>query len=367
MKIFSWKQDVTPHPATAQQVDSDACFSDPRFSAARQEVRKAGNDRSGGRLLSDNFRRVGAILAGMKGGSWDTKVRLAAFRWLDEAQDAQDSSLPRKMLQQGFELDGQPIALVSPQGIFTPRGCDYPLSITTVINGPYHDRFEDAHRLFYSYRGQDPNHRDNVGLRNAMRDNVPLVYFFAVAKGFYQAVKPVYVTGDNRQSLTFTVMADVSGDFASSLSAGNLEEDPPQTELRRRYITAAVQQRLHQAAFRERVLKAYRVHCAMCRLKHRDLLDAAHITADADPDGLPKVSNGLSLCKIHHAAYDRGILAVRPDYVIEVRRDILSEVDGPMLKYGLQALHGSNLLLPRRPEDRPSAEALERRYQAFPH
>ena len=142
-------------------------------------------------------------------------------------------------------------------------------------------------------------------------------------------------------------------------------EEPPQTELRRRYITAAVQHRLHQAAFRERVLNAYRVHCAMCHLKHRELLDAAHIIADADPDGLPQISNGLSLCKIHHAAYDKGILAVRPDYIIEVRQDVLSEVDGPMLKYGLQALHRSKLLLPRRLEDHPSPEALERRYQQF--
>ncbi len=50
----------------------------------------------------------------------------------------------------------------------------------------------------------------------------------------------------------------------------------------------------------------------MCRLKHVDLLDAAHILSDSD-GGQPVVTNGLSLCKIHHAAYDRGIVGVRPD------------------------------------------------------
>lgn len=315
----------------------------------------AGNNRT--------FESARAILARMSQASWDTKVRLAAFRWLEEAQDAYDNPLPRSLLQQGFDLDNQRIPLVAPNGIFTPRGCDYPLSITTIANGPYHDRFEDAHRLSYSYRGHDPNHRDNVGLRNAMRDSIPLVYLFAVSRGLYQAVKPVYVTGDDPQHLTFTVMADVSGDFTATLPL----EDPPQTELRRRYITASVQQRLHQSAFRERVLDAYRVHCAMCHLKHRELLDAAHIIPDADPEGLPKVSNGLSLCKIHHAAFDKGILAVRPDYIIEVRQDVLTEVDGPMLKYGLQALHRHELLLPRKTEDRPSVAALERRYATFPH
>ena len=78
-----------------------------------------------------------------------------------------------------------------------------------------------------------------------------------------------------------------------------------------------------------------------------------------------EISNGPSLGKIHHTAFDRGILGVRPDYMIEVREDVLKEVDGPMLKYGLQALHNSELLLPSRVEDRPSKDALERRYQGY--
>ncbi len=67
----------------------------------------------------------------------------------------------------------------------------------------------------------------------------------------------------------------------------------------------------------------------------------------------------------YHAAFDRGIIGVRPDYVIEVPKDVLKEVDGPMLKYGLQALHNSELFLPSRMEDQPSKAALERRYQDF--
>jgi putative restriction endonuclease len=278
---------------------------------------------------------------------------------------AHEDILPRALLQEGFELDGQRISLVAPNGIFTPKGCAYPLSITTVLNGPYPDRFEDAHRLSYRYRGTDPEHRDNVGLRNAMRDNIPLIYFFPVVKGRYQAIKPVYITAANPATLTFTVMADVSGTFQERFATAQVAADPIRTELRRQYATATVQVRLHQASFRERVLDAYRTHCAMCRLKHRELLDAAHITPDANPLGEPEVSNGLSLCKIHHSAFDCGILGIRPDYVIEVREDVLKEVDGPMLKYGLQALHKSELLLPSRIEDRPSKEALGRRYQSF--
>jgi putative restriction endonuclease len=124
--------------------------------------------------------------------------------------------------------------------------------------------------------------------------------------------------------------------------------------------------RLHQTAFRERVIHAYRCHCTMCKLKHRELLDAAHITPDREESGEPVVSNGLSLCKIHHAAYDKNILGVSPDYVIHVREDILEEIDGPMLRYGLQGMHGQKLHeIPSRKELRPDRERLEKRYKIF--
>lgn len=41
------------------------------------------------------------------------------------------------------------------------------------------------------------------------------------------------------------------------------------------------------------------------------------------------------------------------------------EVDGPMLRYGLQALHGNKIHAPRSPELRPRREFLEERYERF--
>ena len=56
--------------------------------------------------------------------------------------------------------------------------------------------------------------------------------------------------------------------------------------------------------------------------------------------------NGLSLCKIHHAAFDKNILGINEDYRIEDRQDIREEIDGPMLKYGLQGVHHQKVYLP---------------------
>jgi len=103
----------------------------------------------------------------------------------------------------------------------------------------------------------------------------------------------------------------------------------------------------------------------MCKLHHEELLDAAHIIPDSEEDGLPIVENGLSLCKIHHAAYDKNIIGIDPDYNIKVREDILSEVDGPMLKYGLQSLDGRKIILPNREIDFPNRDRLDRRYREF--
>jgi len=88
--------------------------------------------------------------------------------------------------------------------------------------------------------------------------------------------------------------------------------------------------------------------------------------ADSAEDGQPVVSNGLSLCKIHHAAYDAHILGIRPDLVVQIRTDILAEVDGPMLRYGLQGRHDQPLMsLPRARAERPDKDRLAVAYAAF--
>jgi putative restriction endonuclease len=73
----------------------------------------------------------------------------------------------------------------------------------------------------------------------------------------------------------------------------------------------------------------------------------------------------LSLCKIHHAAFDRLLIGVRPDYVIEVHPRILNEKDGPMLLHGLQGLHHTSIILPNAREDQPDPMRLTERYDMF--
>jgi putative restriction endonuclease len=122
---------------------------------------------------------------------------------------------------------------------------------------------------------------------------------------------------------------------------------------------------MHQPLFRSRVLRAYESQCAICSLKHPELLDAAHIISDTSPTGLATVENGLALCKIHHASYDRDLMGISPDYTVHINKALLEEVDGPMLKHGLQEMHGRAILLPRRIAERPERDRLALRFEKF--
>ena len=304
----------------------------------------------------------------MSGLDHDLKVRLAAFEWLQSQTDIHGEVLPRSVLSAGFDFAGEQVRLVGPQGIFKPRQLStVPLSITTSPKGPYDDSFGADGLLRYAYRGENPQHHENVGLRTAMTDRVPLIYFHGLVPGRYLAAWPVYVVGDDPGKLAFIVAMDdarhVSSGFDSELDGRTAADSG--ADARRAYITSTFQRRLHQQEFRKRVLRAYREQCALCRLRHAELLDAAHIIADSEPGGDPVVPNGMALCKLHHAAYDRQFLTVRPDYIIEVRRDVLEEEDGPMLLHGLKGLHEQRIILPRSRELYPDPERLDRRFRRF--
>ena len=293
----------------------------------------------------------------------DSLIRAAAFEWLQSQVAFHGDVLPWALLLRGFDFDGRRVPLLSQQGIFKPAVLDTPLSIRTSPDGPYHDAFRRDGLLEYSYRGTELGHRDNRGLRTVMAERLPLVYFHRMIPGRYLVTWPVFIVADDPTRLVFSVAVDDATRLSWSATAEwSVGENP---DPRREYITTLTRRRIHQRAFRERVLDAYRHQCALCHLKHDELLEAAHIIPDADPEGEPVVSNGLALCRLHHGAFDRFFIGVRPDYVIEVRRDLLDEEDGPTLKHAIQGLHGQAITVPRRATLKPAVELLATRYDQF--
>jgi len=207
-------------------------------------------------------------------------------------------------------------------------------------------------------------HRDNVGLREAMATATPLIYFYGLVPGSYEAAYPAFIVGEEPSESCFVVAVNDARQLMRHISAPHVAESLDASI--RAYATTVVQRRLHQDGFRARVLQAYDSMCAVCRLRHRNLLDAAHILPDSHPLGDPWVSNGLALCKLHHAAFDQNILGIRPNLIVEIREDVLREKDGPMLMHGLQEMHGKPLgKVPMRAAKRPKEEFLAERYAIF--
>lgn len=252
--------------------------------------------------------------------------------------------------------DGKEIALVDrTRGIRNPTSMEATITVMSSADGPYADRDVAGGLFHYAYRKGSTN-GDNAKLRRAYELGLPIVLLRKTRESEFVPFAPVCVVEDLVEQREFLLALDESVRF---LGQGN--PDAPE----RRYAERVVKQRLHQAEFRGRVIAAYQTRCAICRLRHGELLDAAHITPDREDAGLPAVSNGLALCKIHHAAFDMNMLGISPDYVVKVDKKLLDEVDGPMLRHGLQEMHGTALTVPTRRGDRPDKTRLEQRFAAF--
>lgn len=303
----------------------------------------------------------------MAGGDSDVQIRFAALAAIEEIRQRHGSVVPASLIRRGFTFGGHTIHFANfVQGIFRPKemsgAC---LSITTVVPkagriARYDDEIGgDADYFRYAYRDDGPESRDNRSLRDAWHTQAPVIYFKGYEPGLYSILAPCFITDDDPQAGVVRVelgMADVDFD---RLSLGLPDE------VERRYAIRQAKQRLHQGQFRTIVLRAYQERCTVCRLKEASLLNASHILPDRDRRGEASVRNGLSLCVIHHEAYDRDLMAVTPDYRVRLTRRLLDDEDGPMLEQGLKAFHEGRIHLPRRSRDHPSREFLEERLARF--
>lgn len=295
----------------------------------------------------------------------DDELRAAAFAFLTELV-ARTGGLVRRQDLRAFSFKGQSLSLEqNMRGIRFLRG-QPALSILTTFrerpeDRPYDDNIGMDGYPRYKWQGTNANAADNVSLRRAMELRKPLVWFFGVAPSAYQPIFPVWIVDQEAGQHQFVIALD-DGMLNSWIPEALASQ--PDLVLRREYAEAVVRRRLHQPEFRRRVLDAYRRQCAMCRLRHPELLDAAHIKEDAQ-GGEPIVTNGISMCAIHHRAFDAHVVGVRPDYVVEVRSDVLRELDGPTLQHALQEMHGISLWVPPRVSAQPSKDLLEERYERF--
>ncbi|UTI65194.1 hypothetical protein NBH00_03050 [Paraconexibacter antarcticus] len=305
----------------------------------------------------------------------DRLLRLAAFDRARELSRRYNDLVPLDALKEGFTFQGRRVSFGSfYSGIFRPKELDGPAALSLVTApavarkpAPYEDTYDEANGQF-TYRFRDPGSQttratlqaeaDNRKLIEAHRLGVPVIYFRGIAPGQYTPVVPAFVT--RIDTMTRTAALEVGLPLADTTAVGLVSNEDT-----RRYATREAAYRLHQHRFRRAVLHAYRTRCTICSLKEASLLQAAHIIEDRDPLGGAVVINGLALCAIHHLAYDRNLLGIDPDGVVHIHERLLHEIDGPMLKNGLQRFHGAHILAPSHVGDRPDPDRLALRFEAF--
>ena len=292
----------------------------------------------------------------------DLALRQAAVYRARELAQTYDDLVPLGRLREGFGFEGERVSFGSFQkGIHRSRRQrgTAALTVTTSFKDPYADAFDETGGLFmYAYRSGPVDQADNRALRAAFELQTPLIYFRALAPGQYLVVAPMFVTADDASARAVVLEPGLP---VQDMQAGGLVSGPDV----RAYATREARHRLHQQRFKLDVMRAYRHRCAICTLRERELVQAAHIVPDIEPAGIAAVVNGLALCAIHHLAFDRNLLGIDPDGVVHIAARLLREIDGPMLRTGLQGFHGAHIALPRRPEERPDTLRLQTRFDLF--
>jgi putative restriction endonuclease len=296
--------------------------------------------------------------------------REAVFAWV-RARQLHTPFFTRDDLSQ-FEYQGKTHRLIGPfTGIWKIKALsDSAIAFSTkyVPDGrkrPYEDGEGPDGLQRYKWRGTDPNQSDNRALRRAMERHLPMLWLVGIGyvpgteTQLFDARFPVFLIGEEQSEHQFAVALEEDQKILPSTEPVAVQE------IVKRYNERIVKARYHQPLFRARVIHAYEERCAVCRLPFTELLEAAHIRPDSQ-GGSAKISNGMSLCKIHHGAYDADIIGISPDYKIHVKESVLATFDGPTLQYSIKEMDGEDLRqIPTETSSKPDRELLAERYEKF--
>ncbi|MGD9856499.1 MAG: HNH endonuclease [Planctomycetaceae bacterium] len=155
-------------------------------------------------------------------------------------------------------------------------------------------------------------------------------------------------------------MGENATEFGSLLNSSAEEEQAflddvadDESAFVRRYDLVQNLRAFRDAQFRPSVLQAFSHRCAVCDCDLK-LVDAAHIIPVSHPRSTDDVTNGLALCRLHHAAFDNALLGVQSNYRIVINPDAVYRLHS--LKFD-RALEDFTSRLPERIRVPASIEA----------
>lgn len=171
-----------------------------------------------------------------------------------------------------------------------------------------------------------------------------------------------------RQTLIYVYLLDFKGGIEDLIAEGKQITEYEQaliSEVEHPFLsqkpTAPIPEEspIRSAGFRQAIMGLYNYTCAVCRLRivtmdGESATDAAHII----PFRISKnddVRNGISLCKLHHWSFDKGLLSVSQTYQVLVS-PLIS--DRRPTEWMLTELQDKSIMLPERDQLYPAPDAL---------
>ena len=278
----------------------------------------------------------------------------------------------RKLLWDGLKIGNDNSVLynelksskivVTQRELFASRikGLDEYVAQTLLSTNVIYDSTAEGDYVLYDFpdtNNKEMDSKEANGIRASKNYNMPLfVVFENIADQGKRYIMTGIVTGINEASKTFLVK--LSNHFPDSIPQTKI--NPTRKKLERFYLyekkgnvpTTKAKTRPNQGKFHFDVISLYGLECAVCGIKHKPLIEAAHILPKAN-HGSDHPENGIPLCANHHKLFD--------DYwfTIDTDKNIIP-ADGLTLD-DLQISYDNIKKL----RHAPHVEALEKRYQLF--
>lgn len=158
---------------------------------------------------------------------------------------------------------------------------------------------------------------------------------------------------DQRQQIEELLQTNSFQEFQDSLQAQGGAVYQPED------LQDEAQAVVRDAAFRRIVISTYDHCCAFCKLRlltsfNQSLVDGAHIKPFSRFYD-DRIDNGISLCKNHHWAFDRGWFSINDDYTLVVSEHLQEHSPHSL---PMRAFQGQRIQLPRREAYYPRRDAL---------